>query len=154
MNQEQLAKTAPYTIPAFAPDWSFTGGWRRETCRRLFKQRLAEKHPELDIVGEYLNRNTPVRVRCSICGTIFTVLPKVLLGRKKFPGIGCVYCPGYAEARANARWPKALQSTPRAKKNTFVDAMDSAESVQHAKVAPKATPLKRRIIGARFKKQQ
>jgi hypothetical protein len=81
------------------PDWSYTGGWRRESCVRLFKYRLSKKHPEIDVVGEYVNRKTPVRVRCAICGTIFTVLPSTLLDRKKYPGVGCMHCPGYDEAR-------------------------------------------------------
>lgn len=132
MNQE-TSNTGQSSFVAITrtPDWSYTGGWRRESCVRLFKYRLSKKHPEIDVVGEYINRKTPVRVRCAICGTIFTVLPSTLLDRKKYPGVGCMHCPSYDEARRQVA--KKTQEARKEARRELARGWKTLGSVQGAK---------------------
>lgn len=59
---------------------------RRKTHEEFQKQ-LYEINPNIELVGNYINKNTPIKCRCKKDGYIWDVLPYTLLR-----GIGCRKC--------------------------------------------------------------
>jgi hypothetical protein len=47
----------------------------RRTSNETFKERLEEKNPDIELVSEYVDSNTKVKVRCKIHGCEWFVLP-------------------------------------------------------------------------------
>ena len=56
-----------------------------------FKQQLNDIHPNLEILGEYVNANTKIKTRCKICNYTWDVTPASLKASK---GSGCPSCYG------------------------------------------------------------
>lgn len=51
------------------------------------KKRMHEKHPEIEILGEYIDAKTPVKCHCTICGYTWDHPGKSMLN-----GVGCYKC--------------------------------------------------------------
>jgi len=54
-----------------------------------FKEKLSKINPDLEVLGEYVNTDTPIEVKCKKCGRIFYPTPHNL-----FHGSGCPGCIG------------------------------------------------------------
>lgn len=54
-----------------------------------FKAKLSQTNPDLEVLGEYVNTDTPIEVKCKKCGRVFYPTPHNL-----FKGSGCPGCLG------------------------------------------------------------
>ena len=61
---------------------------RKRLTQEQFVSKLKEKNPDITVLGEYVNINTKVRVKCNKCGHEWDVLPCSLL----YVGTGCPQC--------------------------------------------------------------
>lgn len=63
------------------------GGEKRRLSKDEFENKLKDKNPDIEIIGEYEKASTKVFARCKRCGYEWLVLPSKLLG-----GTGCPEC--------------------------------------------------------------
>lgn len=61
---------------------------RKRLTQEQFVSKLKEKNPDITVLGEYVNINTKIRVKCNKCGHEWDVLPSSLL----YLGTGCPQC--------------------------------------------------------------
>lgn len=61
---------------------------RKRLTQEQFVSKLKEKNPDITVLGEYVNINTKVMVKCNKCGHEWDVLPCSLL----YIGTGCPKC--------------------------------------------------------------
>ena len=52
---------------------------RPQKDTKSFVKELSEKQPDIQVLGEYKNSRTPIKVRCRICGKEWETSPKSLL---------------------------------------------------------------------------
>jgi Zn finger protein HypA/HybF involved in hydrogenase expression len=62
------------------------GHMRRTT--EEFQDELHKIYPTLTVIGEYINKETPIECRCEICGLSFTKIPHSMLRQR----VGCPSC--------------------------------------------------------------
>lgn len=65
-----------------------------------FKILMSKIHPDIEVLGEYVNTDTPVLCRCKKCRYVWSPRPHHLLG-----GVGCPDCAGVA--------PKTIERAQR-----------------------------------------
>lgn len=86
-----LIKDAGGICEFSADDWARIEEIATEESRAQspdqFVERLHAIHPNIEVVGKYVNVNTRVRVRCNVCGRVWDALPASLLA-----GDGCRTC--------------------------------------------------------------
>lgn len=69
-----------------------------------FQHRLAKKHPQIEVLGEYVAAKVPIPCRCRTCGhTWDSSTPYNLLNQLKFG------CPNCARQAAKLRWQTEIQ---------------------------------------------
>ena len=86
-----LIKDAGGTCKFSVDDWAIIEKIAIEESRAQspdqFAERLHAVHPNIEVVGKYVNVNTRARVRCNVCGRAWDAVPASLLA-----GDGCRVC--------------------------------------------------------------
>ena len=65
---------------------SSCAGNKKKTTKSFIVE-LAAQNPEIEVLGEYKNLNTPIKCKCKKCGDVWNAIPKNLL-----KGHGCALC--------------------------------------------------------------
>lgn len=59
----------------------------KSLTHEVFMERMAERHPSIEVLGKYVNSNRRVRCRCKACGWEWDAVPAALMS-----GDGCRKC--------------------------------------------------------------
>ena len=70
---------------------------KRSKSTADFIVELANINPDIDVLGEYVNRKVKIKVSCKKCGRIWSASPSSLL-----TGSGCIYCSGYSNIKKSS----------------------------------------------------
>lgn len=111
-------KVFPYSLTGQGSQCEVCYGHVKKTTDG-FARELHSKHPHLEVLGEYKNCETPIKVKCNKCGNEWSSTPVTLL-----KGKGCVRCrlasraQGYKNTIANWKKLNPLGSKAKCHKDT------------------------------------
>ncbi len=63
------------------------GAMKKRKSQERFVLEISEKHPKIEIMGEYVTAGTKIKCKCTVCGNIWETRPNTLLKSK-----GCPEC--------------------------------------------------------------
>lgn len=79
----------------------------RKAILKNFATQMANIHPDIEVRGRYVRSNTPIEVRCTVCGHVWKATPSGLL-----EGHGCPQC-AHRNAKLQQRATAAAAFTDR-----------------------------------------
>lgn len=112
--QSTITKKVVYIIEGTKCKLCMTRAQTKEPA--VFIKELNDINPNIEVLGEYVNTNSKIKLKCLLCGNVWDAVPYSVL-----QGHGCPKCKGLRLRKTQEEWEVELRNCPDIDDYEFLD---------------------------------